>query len=61
MSNLQTYEGICEVLSIPSSFDKLLAVEGVGALIDKQVIQPRNVVDDQAKSYIRFFLTQAES
>ena len=55
MSNLITYEGICEVLSIPSSFDKLLAVEGVGAFIDKQVIQPRNVVDDQAKSYIRFF------
>ena len=51
MSNLQTYEGICEVLSIPSSFDKLLAVEGVGALIDKQVIQPRNVVDDQVKSF----------
>ena len=61
MSNLITYEGICEVLSIPSSFDKLLAVEGVGAFIDKQVILPRNVVDDQAKSYIRFFLTQAES
>ena len=52
MSNLITYEGICEVLSIPSSFDKLLAVEGVGALIDKQVLQPRNVVDDQVK---RFF------
>ena len=61
MSNLQTYEGICEVLSIPSSFDKLLAVEGVGALIDKQVLQPRNIVDDQVKSFILIFFTQAES
>ena len=38
MSNLQTFEGICEALGLPMNFVDLLAIEGVGAFIDKQVL-----------------------
>ena len=43
MSSLDSFEGVCEALGLPANFEKILAIEGADALIDRQVNMPIDI------------------